>query len=419
MRGVKSTLGKALVGLSLAIFVVLWGGMTWAGLFPDSWPFDGGDEPGELTTLQPAGPNAQSIQDLVTPVFAIAGVVFVAVLGIVFFLGMRFRQTEENEHEIPKQTHGNTTYEIGWTVLPALILAVVSVMTVFTIIELNEEGDDALQVEVTGAQWWWAFRYDVDDNGQYEDPGDVETATELVIPVGREVQLDITSRDVIHSFWIPQLNGKRDAVPGMTTHWKLEASRPGVFRGQCTEYCGLSHANMRMLVRALPPEEYDAWLANQQQPAAEPTSELAIEGKAQFESLCATCHLVDGVNNDALAETPPPLVSGLAPNLTHLMSRGTFAGSIYNLHYPNPPELQDQPNGATCTREDLTACGDPEDVSLPGNPDNPVYAPALEAWLRNPPAMKPTAAEEGRGMPNLNLTEDQIDALVAYLETLT
>jgi cytochrome c oxidase subunit 2 len=205
----------------------------------------------------------------------------------------------------------------------------------------------------------------------------------------------------------------------METNWKLEASRPGVFRGQCTEYCGLSHANMRMLVRALPQEEYDAWVENQRRPAAEPTSELAIEGKTQFESLCASCHLVDGVNNDQLAETPPALVAGVAPNLTHLMSRGTFAGSIYNLRYPNPPELADQPTGATCTLDDLENCGDPDDVSLPGNPDNPLYAPALEAWLRNPPAMKPMAPDAGRGMPNLNLTEDQIDALVAYLETLT
>jgi cytochrome c oxidase subunit II len=274
-----------------------------------------------------------------------------------------------------------------------------------------------VQVEVYGQQWWWGFRYDVDEDGRFDGADDVETAAEMVIPVGRPIQLTMTSNDVIHSFWIPGLNGKRDVVPGTVTTWKLQADAPGVYRGQCTEFCGLSHANMRMLVRAVPADEFDRWIANQQRPAAEPTDELAQEGLEQFRNNCASCHLIDGVNNEQLAETPAALVAGIAPNLTHLMSRGTFAGSIYNLHYPNPEgSAQNQPFGATCTlpRE----CGDPTDIGLAGNPDNPVYTPALEAWLRNAPAMKPMAADDGRGMPNLGLTQDQIDALVAYLKTL-
>src|SRR5690606_362204 len=141
---------------------------------------------------------------------AIAGVVFVLVMAVVFVVGLKFRE-DPDDPEMPKQIHGNTAWEIGWTVAPALILAVVSVLTVFTILDLTEDHEDARQVEVAGSQWWWAFRYDLDGevgpNGErsYDDPGDIETATELVIPVGRPVRVNITSNDVIHSFWIPQL----------------------------------------------------------------------------------------------------------------------------------------------------------------------------------------------------------------------
>lgn len=404
----RSVIGKILIALSLAIFVVMWGAMLWQA-------FD--DQP--LTTLVPQGPNSQRIQDLVAPVFIIAGVIFVLVMGGVFAIVLKYRDKGDDDVEIPTQLHGKTALEIGWTIAPAAILAVVAVLTVFTIVDLNETEDDALKVEVFGQQWWWGYRYDVNDNGRFDDPEDIVTATELVIPTGREVDLTITSNDVIHSFWIPALNGKRDAVPGMLTSWKLEAPEPGAYRGQCTEYCGLSHANMRMLVRAITPEDYEAWVADQQRPAADPpaSNELAVEGKKQFESICASCHLINGVNNEQLAETPPSLVAGVAPDLTHLMSRGTFAGSIYNLHYPNP-EGNDQPLGATCDESDLSGCGDPTDVALPGNPDNPVYEADLEAWLRDAPSMKPMAPDDNRGMPNLGLTEEQIDQIVAYLVTL-
>ena len=408
----RSIIGKIMIGVSLAIFVVLWASMALTA-FTDT----------ELTTLDPRGPSARSIQDLVGPVFIIAGVVFVAVLGVVFWASVHYRDKgEDDETPIPKQLHGKTALEIGWTIAPAAILAVVAVLTVFTIVDLNEEEPNALKVEVSGQQWWWAYRYDMSNdgagNGRFDDPEDIVTATELVVPVGRSVDLTVTSNDVIHSFWIPALNGKRDAVPGLLSDSKLEADAPGVFRGQCTEYCGLSHANMRMLVRAVEPDAFDAWAAGQQQTAPEPTTELAQEGKSQFENICAGCHLINGVNNEQLAESPPSLVAGIAPDLTHLMSRGTFAGSIYNLHYPNPPEAGDQPFGATCSADDLSACGDPTDVAEAGNPDNPFYPSDLEAWLRDAPSMKPMAPDDNRGMPNLGLTEDQIDALIAYLTTL-
>ena len=372
-----------------------------------------------LTTLAPAGPSADSIQRLVIPVFAIAGVVFVGVMGAVLFISWRFREKPSDDpEEFPEQVHGKTVLEIGWTILPALILAGVAVGTVVTILELNQTDDDAMHVQVIGNQWWWEYKYDVDNDGSYDSPADITTATEMVVPVGKQVALDITSNDVIHSFWIPELNGKADAVPGQNHDWKLEASREGVFRGQCTEFCGLSHANMRMLVRAVPQDEYDAWLENQQTVHSDdPSDPLAAEGKDQWVALCSQCHVIDGVNgpDDADPQPTPPLVSGVAPNLTHLMTRGTFAGSIYNLYDPTEPGNYD----AVLPPDDVAAVGNPGEA-LTGGPvdESRVNRATLEAWIRNAPAMKPMYAQGGRGMPALGLSETQIDQIVAYLLTL-
>jgi len=404
----STPIGRILAAASIVFFTALWGVMIW-------WAIARNDD-AQLTTLVPAGPSAESIHNLVWPVFLVAGLVFVGVLGAILYISMRFRERDDDPGvELPEQIHGKTSAEIGWTAAPAVLLAVIGFFTVFTIAELNREEPDSLQVEVYGQQWWWGFRYDISGDGQFDHPDDVDTATELVIPAGRPVQLTIVSNDVIHSFWIPALNGKRDAVPGNPNTWKLEANEPGVYRGQCTEFCGLSHANMRMLVRAIPADEFDQWVRDQQQAAPEPdaSDELAVEGKEVFQSLCASCHLVDGVNNEQLAAAPPALISEVAPNHTHLMSRGTFAGSILNLHYPDNPET-----GEGCTIETYRLCGDPDDVSLVGNPDNPPHLPALEAWIRDPEAIKPMAPDEGRGMPDLGLTEDQIKQVVAYLVTL-
>jgi cytochrome c oxidase subunit 2 len=378
-----------------------------------------------LTTFVPEGPYANDIFTLIIPVFAIAGVVFVGVLGAVLFITWKFKERDTDDpEEFPGQTHGNTVLELGWTILPALILVGVAIGTVITIVELNREPDDAIKVKVTGQQWWWQYEYDIDGDGSYDGPQDITTATELVIPAGRPIAVTTTSNDVIHSFWIPALNGKKDAVPGITSPLNLEADEPGIYRGQCTEFCGLSHANMRMLVRALPADQYEAWVENQQSDhAEEPASELAQAGKQQFQALCAQCHVIRGVNgpNDENPQSPPPLVAGVAPDLTHLMTRGTFAGSIYNLYRnveatglvnDNGEDLGLEPN-------DVAAAGNPGEALFGGPVDSElVNRVDLEAWLRNPPARKPMYAQGGRGMPNLGLSEDQIDQLVAYLETL-
>ena len=352
-----------------------------------------------LDTLEPQGPAARSIDNLLNPVMIVAGVVFLFVeLGIVFLV-IRFRRRKDDDgDELPAQTHGNLVLELGWTILPAVILAFVAVGTLATLFDLAEEPEDALEIDVVGQQWWWDFQYDVDGDGEY----DFRTPNEMVIPADTPISLDITSRDVIHSFWIPALNGKRDAVPGRHHPWTIEADEPGTYWGQCTEYCGLSHANMRMRVIALPQEQFDAWLANQVEPA-ETASGDAVAGEELFVSSCTSCHQVRGLNDDY---TGAATVSGTAPELTHLMSRSTFAGSLFRLY-------------AQADDDDLSTFYDhlAEEGTF-----NRVQ---LEAWLRDPPGEKPMYADPAtlngalpRGMPNLGLTEAQIDQLVAYLQTL-
>jgi cytochrome c oxidase subunit 2 len=191
----------------------------------------------------------------------------------------------------------------------------------------------------------------------------------------------------------------------------MQADEPGDYRGQCTEFCGLSHANMRMRVVALSPEDWDRWVDNQLQNAAAPTDEVAVRGQTTFTQQCARCHQVDGLTDADGKPLPPPnaaayVVAGAVPNLTHLMSRTTFAGGSFDLKLPectNPAEYSDQ--------------------YVTGTSDACLNRADLERWIRNAPAMKPMYVEENaqgqiRGMPALGLTEDQIDDLVAYLSTL-
>ena len=370
-----------------------------------------------LDTLVPHGPSAQSIQQLVIPVFAIAGVVFVGVMGAVLLISWKFRtKADDDAEEFPEQVHGRTGLEIGWTLLPALILAGVAVGTVATIINLNHKEPNAIEVQVAGQQWWWQYKYDLNHDGNFDGPEDITTATEMVIPAGTPIQVTTTSNDVIHSFWIPGLNGKKDAVPGIRSSLKLEADTAGIYRGQCTEYCGLSHANMRMLVRSVSAADYDSWVTNQLKGHAEdPTDPTALAGKKTWQSLCAQCHVIKGVNEVKIATSKVPLTSGVAPDLTHLMTRGTFAGSILNLYDPVDPTNP----SVTLAASDVAAAGDPGAALTGGTVDTErVNRTSLEAWLRNPAAIKPNYAQGGRGMPNLGLSEAQIDELVAYLETL-
>ena len=333
-----------------------------------------------LDTLVPHGPSAQSIQQLVIPVFAIAGVVFVGVMGAVLLISWKFRtKADDDAEEFPEQVQGRTGLEIGWTLLPALILAGVAVGTVATIINLNHKEPNAIEVQVAGQQWWWQYKYDLNHDGNFDGPEDITTATEMVIPAGTPIQVTTTSNDVIHSFWIPGLNGKKDAVPGIRSSLKLEADTAGIYRGQCTEYCGLSHANMRMLVRSVSAADYDSWVTNQLKGHAEdPTDPTALAGKKTWQSLCAQCHVIKGVNEVKIATSKVPLTSGVAPDLTHLMTRGTFAGSILNLYDPVDPNNP----SVTLAASDVAAAGDPGAALTGGTVDTErVNRTSLEAWL--------------------------------------
>ena len=192
-----------------------------------------------LTTLSPKGKQADQIHTLVKPIFFIAAIVFVLVEGLIVVIVIRYRRrrNEGDGEGDPKQVHGNTPLELTWTALPAVILAVLSVTNVQTIFALQDREPDAVKIDVFGQQWWWEYRYDTNDDGEF----DIISANEMVIPAGRPIELNVQSRDVIHSFWIPALNGKMDSVPGRTQFLGFQANKPGVFQGQGTEFCGLSH----------------------------------------------------------------------------------------------------------------------------------------------------------------------------------
>lgn len=305
-------------------------------------------------TLKPRGPVARQLDNLFDPVVLIGAVFFFLVQGLVLFAAIRYRA--RSDEDAPKQIHGHIPLEITWSVVPAIILLFVGIGTVVTILDINrvDASKDVLQVEVIGHQWFWEYRYT--ESG-------VVTANELHIPAGRKVQIALKSIDVIHSFWPPALAGKVDVVPGRVNHMVIQADAPGTFLGQCAEFCGLSHSRMRLRVVADSPDDFEQWLREQ---AAGPDATgggLAAEGAALFQSRgCAGCHTIKGLSEGKIG-----------PDLTHLMSRETFAGSIFDLNDQN-----------------------------------------LRKWLRNPQKQK---AGNLMKLP-VALTEGEITRVIAYLQTL-
>ena len=260
------------------------------------------------------------------------------------------------------------------------MLVFLAIVTIPAVFDLSGKSDGRT-IKVEGQQWWWQFSYDVDEDGT----ADIVTANEIVIPVGEEINLEIHSNDVIHSFWIPQLNGKKDAVPGRIHHWRISSPEPGIFYGECVEFCGLSHANMQMRAVVLNSNDYEAWVQQQLQPASIPTSAAAKRGYELFGRHCVSCHVIDGVYESA-ADGNANLLSGVAPNLTHLMTRTSFAGSLFELY----------------------------------NDDGSANIAELREWIRDAPDRKPSRPDNRQGMISFVeiLNESELDDLVTYLLTL-
>ena len=320
------------------------------------------------STFDTLGPVAESQVDLFYIIFWVGMGVLALVMAVLLYTAVRFRR-RPGEGD-PEQIHGHTRLEVAWTIAPSLLLIVVAVPSVITIFDNAnspvppEQG--GLSIVATGHQWWFEFEY---------PNHDIVTANELHIPVGEPVNVMLHSVDVIHSFWIPKIAGKVDMIPNNNNQMWLQADEPGTYYGQCAEFCGESHANMRFKVIAQPKAEFDAWLLAQAQEALVPSDDLEREGEALFmsrEGGCFACHTVEG-SARARGTT--------GPNMTHFASRGDFAGSIMENTQEN-----------------------------------------LRKWLQDPQTMKPgnVMARDG-GVYNGSLdalTEPQVSALVAYLRSL-
>jgi cytochrome c oxidase subunit II len=315
------------------------------------------------SVFHPSSPEAHAIADLFGVTLGICAVIFAVVLALVAYSLLRFRDREDGKE--PAQVHGNTRLEVAWTVAPFLVLVGIFALTLRAARASDPPADRDPDIVVVAHQWWWEARYPA--------TGAV-TANEIHIPVGRPVLIRLEAADVVHDFWVPELGRKIDAVPGHPNNLWMEASAPGAYQGACAEYCGAQHAWMRILVVAEEVGQFEAWQAHEASPAAAPTDARAAHGAQIFRDLtCVKCHSV------TMGTSPPNPVGGasegarIAPDLTHLASRRTLAAGAVDENTP-----------AT-----------------------------LAGWLKNPDDFKP-----GSHMPNLRLSDAQVNDLVTYFETL-
>jgi len=328
------------------------------------------------STFDYAGPVSKNLLNLFWIIFWMALAVFVIVIGALLYLVIRFR--EKKEWKMPVQVHGNRKLEIAWTVVPALLLIALAVMTVQTLFELrNPESNNPLRIEIIAHQWWFEVVY---------PEFNITSANEINVPVGRDVSVKLDSSDVIHSFAVPKLMGKMDIIPNHTNTTWFRADEPGVFFGQCAEFCGIAHALMKFRVVARPQEDFQDWITNQQAPARA-SSGAAAEGAMVFNSKgCIVCHTVNGPDTNAMRESRNQAFMGgqkltHGPNLTHFATRSSFAGAL-----------------------------------VENNEEN------LKEWLRDPEKVKPgnrmARLAAAFNDPNFSLTETDILALTTYLQGL-
>jgi cytochrome c oxidase subunit II len=311
----------------------------------------------ERGALNPQGPDAAATADHWWLMFWMGLVVYVVVIGLLLYAIMRARRNANPENDPP--ISDRAFFAVGGLVLPILILAVVlsdSVRTGQAVINPSDEPTET--IEVIGHMFWWEVHY--------PDYG-VVTANEIHIPAGEPVELHLTSADVIHSFWVPELGGKMDLNPGKVNTTWIQADEPDTYFGQCAEFCGVQHALMAKLVIAQPRDEFEQWIAERQEPAAEPDDELLQAGMdVYFEAGCAMCHSIDGITQDDPAAGAP------GPDLTHFGSRRTIASAIEENNYGN-----------------------------------------LAGWIVDPHELK-----SGVRMPPTDIEPDELDALVEFLLSL-
>lgn len=305
--------------------------------------------------LDPASPSGVQVADLWWLMFFMGLIVYVVVMGVL--LVPLFQQwwivDQDDEPTDAEPPLGQTPFILlSGAVLPALILTMLLFFALDTQVEMNGP-EPELTIRVTGYQWWWGIEYP-----KY----DIVTANQIHIPTGQPVRLELRSADVIHSFWVPRLGGKRDLFPDREVTHRIEAEEAGIYRGQCAEYCGIQHANMAFRVVALPPDEFAAWVEDKQTPP-DPSGDLVERGREVFmEAACMDCHRIEGTKAEG----------EIGPDLTYIGSRLTLgAGTVEN------------------TR---------------GN---------LSGWIVNPQHIKP-----GNQMPPTHIEPGDLHALVSYLEQL-
>jgi cytochrome c oxidase subunit 2 len=313
------------------------------------------------SALDPAGIQASRIDGLFWAYFDISALVFVLVVGAFVVAVFRKRRPDLTEKREPPEAverprRRAVTAAGALTVVALIVMLFLSIATSRALASLGTR--DAITVEVVGHRWWWEFQYPASVAGTH-----FTTAYEMHVPVGRPVEVKLASNDVIHSFWVPSLHGKRDAIPGKRATLVLQADHPGRYEGQCAEFCGTQHANMRFVVVAERDEEFKAWLAHSLSPAVTPDDPVKLQGQQVFlNSRCAACHAISGT--DAFAT--------VGPNLTHIASRRELAmGTLGN----------DRGH--------------------------------LAGWIVDPQSSKP-----GVIMPGTPLAPDDLNALITYLGSL-
>jgi cytochrome c oxidase subunit 2 len=307
----------------------------------------------------PVSTPAFAIRDLSYFVLGICAVIFVVVSGLLTYSLVRFRHRRGEEAREPPQIYGSNQIELAWTVVPVLIVVILFLATARHIFGIQgvHPSANALQVTIVGHQWWWEIRY---------PRLGIITANELHVPVSdpanpRPIFLTLESADVIHSFWVPQLAGKMDVIPNKANRVWIDPHTPGLYVGQCAEYCGLQHAGMLLRVIVQPEDAFTRWVATQQAPGRDDPA--GRRGREIFQSLaCINCHTVRGTTANGR----------FGPDLTHLMSRATLAAGV-----------------------------------VKNTPEN------LQAWISDPDTLKP-----GARMPAMKLSRNDLDHLVTYLLTL-